>query len=336
MIRRLRDLQAMPTTASEWFAARQRGRANASFEQEFEIWLATSPEHQRQFALCEIAWDLSRRLDTERLKQPSPDASTHTTAPRRRLAFTIGLAASLCIAVVALWLVKSSSSPRAVRYATGAGEQRIVSLADGSEITLNTRTELEATIARGRREVVLKSGEAYFEVAHDPSRPFFVLTSLGQVRVVGTRFVVYVRPHSLDISTEQGLVQVISASLPESTATVFVLPGESAVVTAPDVRPRIRPADLKRITNWRHQRLEFDDVPLAELLEEFSRYTPVPLQAVNAETGALRVSGVFHIGDVAALSKALQAAFGFFVRSSDNGGLVVDCGDCRKVAPDGS
>lgn len=335
MITRLRDLRSMPTTASEWFAARHGGRADPAFERAFEIWLAADPDRQRQFALCEIAWDLSRRPAAESRGLSLPEVPKCTTAPRRHWALGIGLAASMVIAAIALWFTVTMTRSETVRYATDAGEQRSVTLADGSRITLNTRTELEATIGRDR-EVVLESGEAFFDVAHDPARPFYVLTSLGRVRVVGTRFAVYRRPHSLEVSTEQGLVRVSSAGLPESAATLAVRPGESAVIEAPDLPPRLQPADLKRIENWRHQRLEFDTVPLAELLEEFSRYTHVPLRAANEEIGALRVSGVFHIGDVAALSTALQATFGLTIRSSGNYELVADLGGRRHDVSDES
>lgn len=338
MIKRLQSLRPMPATASEWFAARHGGRSDPAFERAFEEWLMADHEHQRQFALCEIVWDLSRGLAAESPRRADPGAPKRVAAPRRRLVLAGGLAACLAVAAMGLWFTGAVTGPQAVRYATGAGEQRIVPLADGSLISLNTRTEIEATIARGRREVVLKSGEAYFDVAQDPSRPFLVLTSLGQVKVMGTRFGVYLRQQSLEVATEQGLVQVSSAGLPESTARVFVRSGESAVIAAPGARPMLlsRPSDLDRIDNWRHQRLEFDDVPLAELLEEFSRYTAIPLQPANADVGALRVSGVFHIGDVAALSTTLNGAFGLVVRNSGNAALIVDCDADRNDAPCGS
>jgi len=323
VIRRLQELRPMPASAAEWFTRRRGSRADPAFERAFEACLAADPEFQRQYALCEIAWDLSRQA-AENLRVSLPEAPVRTIAPRRRWALGIGLAVSVLIAVIALWFTAAGPEPQAVRYATGAGEQRTITLADGSRITLNTRTGLEATIARDRREVVLESGEAFFEVVHDTSRPFRVLTSLGHVRVVGTRFGVYRRLHSVEVSTEQGLVRVSSVGLPETTSAVFVRPGESAVIAAPDARPHLRRSDLERIDNWRHQRLEFDAVPLAELLEEFSRYTPVPLHAANEEVGAVRVSGVFHIGNVAALSKTLQAAFGLVVRNSGSRGLIVE------------
>lgn len=322
MIGGLQELRPTSVSAADWFAARHGGATSPALERAFKQWLAESPENRRQYALCEVAWDLSRQA-AEGLRAPASEEPARAAAPRRRWAFGLGLAASVIIAAVLLWLT-TGSEPQAVRYATGPGEQRTITLTDGSRITLNTRTELEATIARDRREILLESGEAFFEVAHDSSRPFRVLTSLGWVRVVGTRFGVYRRSQSLEVSTEQGLVRVSSAGLPEATAAVLVRPGESAVIAAPDARPRHRRADLERIDNWRHQRLEFDAVPLAELLEEFSRYTAVPLHAADEEIGAMRVSGVFHIGDVAALSRTLRAAFGLVVRDSGSGELIIE------------
>lgn len=70
------------------------------------------------------------------------------------------LAASSLIAAVALWMTLGMA-PQPLHYATGPGEQRIVVLADGSRITLNTRTRLDVTIQNGRRDVVLEGGEAF-------------------------------------------------------------------------------------------------------------------------------------------------------------------------------
>ncbi|MGD9599131.1 MAG: FecR domain-containing protein [Steroidobacteraceae bacterium] len=321
MIKRLQEFRRTPESAADWFAARRRGGQDRALERAFETWLAADPEHQRQYALCEIAWDLSGKA-AERLSVTSPTPFPLRSASRWPWKLGLGLAASVLVAAAALWLTLGSD-PKALHYATGPGEQRSIDLADGSRITMNTRTELRASITPDRREIMLESGEAYFAVAHDTARPFRVLTSLGQVSVVGTRFGVYRRTHSLEVATEDGLVRVTSASLPESTSAVLVRPGEEAVITAADAAPRLRPADLDRIDNWRHQRLEFDAVPLAELLEEFGRYTPMPLHVANDEIGAIPVSGVFHIGDVAALSHTLRAAFGLVVRDDGSGGLVV-------------
>lgn len=328
MIRRLQKMRRTPVTAADWFAARHRGGAGSEghtdpeLERTFEAWLAEDPERQRQYALCEIAWDLARPA-AERLRSPEAQVPEHAGAPLRRWAMGAGIAATALIALAALWLTLASDPPP-LRYSTGPGEQRTIVLADGSRVILNTRTTLSTTILARQRDVALENGEAFFEVAHDPSRPFRVLTPLGQVTVMGTRFNVYRRPGSLEVTTEQGLVRVSSAGQPDATKDLLVSAGEGAAIVAPGAKPQLRHADLRRIENWRQRRLEFDSIPLAELLEEFSRYTTASLHPATPEIGALRVSGVFHLGDITALSVTLDAAFGLEVRDSGDGSWLVD------------
>lgn len=323
MIRLLRRMQRTPTTAAEWFAARRRGDVNPELEQAFDAWLASDPEHQRQYALCEIAWDLALPA-AERLRASTAANTKRRGIPHRRWAVGSGLAATVLVAIAALWL---ASVPQPLHYVTGPGEQRTVLLADGSRITLNTRTALSALIDDNRRDIVLDRGEAFFDVSHDPVRPFHVLTSLGQVTVVGTRFNVYRHSDSLEVTTEEGLVKVSPGEHSDSSAALLVRAGEGAAIVSPGAKPQSRHADLQRIENWRKQRLEFDAMPLSALLEEFSRYTTTPLRAATPEIGALRVSGVFHLGDVAALSTALDATFGLKVQRSADGSLLAEWPD---------
>lgn len=311
-----------PVTAADWFAARQGRPGDPALERSFEHWLSADPEHQRQYALCEIAWDLAGSAAAK-----LPDAVA--AQPRRilvrasRWGTGLSLAASLLVALAVLWQRIPTTSP-ARQYVTGPGEQQLVALDDGSRVTLNTRTEIEVEMSGDSRRVVLKRGEAFFDVARDERRPFRVLTSLGEVRVLGTRFTVYQRQQSIEVSTEQGLVRVLGAGSRDETSAVLVPPGNSAIIPAAGRRPEMRHADLERIRNWRRRLLEFDAVPLADLLEEFSRYTPVPIRAADDELGALRVSGVFHIGDTVALSQALTSAFGLIIRQSGSGPLIVE------------
>jgi transmembrane sensor len=91
---------------------------------------------------------------------------------------------------------------------TAPGEQRTVVLEEGSRITLNTRTRIAVHLARHVREVVLRDGEAFFEVSKDASRPFTVRTSIGSARAIGTRFDVYLEDNHLSVTTQEGKVML--------------------------------------------------------------------------------------------------------------------------------
>jgi transmembrane sensor len=235
----------------------------------------------------------------------------------------VGLAATVLVAALVLWDgLRGGHSPS--KFATGAGEQQLVTLKDGSRVLLNTRSSIEVDVTDRERRVSVTEGEVFFDVAHDKRRPFRVVTAFGAVTVLGTRFTVYQHGGSLEVSTESGLVELQTIESAGPKSSVLVPAGRSAVISAAGHDPELRRADLDRIRNWRRKLLEFDAAPLADLLAEFSRYTPEPIRAADADLGELRVSGVFHIGDTAGLSKALESAFGLVVRRLESGQLIVE------------
>src|SRR5690606_28626324 len=91
---------------------------------------------------------------------------------------------------------------------TGVGEQRTVTLEDGSRVSLNTATRLSLHFDRGVRRVRLQSGEALFEVARDPGRPFVVESGDRQVRALGTAFIVRRDAGRIAVTLMEGSVEV--------------------------------------------------------------------------------------------------------------------------------
>jgi transmembrane sensor len=93
-------------------------------------------------------------------------------------------------------------------FTTGVGEQRMITLQDGSRIYLNSDTRLTVRLDKNRRLVRLAGGEALFDVAKNPSRPFIVDAGEMQVRAVGTEFVVRRDPHELAVTLVEGTVRI--------------------------------------------------------------------------------------------------------------------------------
>jgi transmembrane sensor len=317
VIERLRALRRTPETASEWFAARQRRPGDPELERAFAAWLAAKPEHRREYALREVAWDLAKLA--AKPHTPAAPGRRDDRGARRHLLVGGGLAAALAMVIFTWW---TTASVQAAQFATAVGEQRTVMLEDGSRVTLNTRSVVEVRLYRDRREIDLRAGEAFFEVASDPDRPFTVRTRLGEARVLGTKFAVWLQPQSVEVTTQEGLVRV-AASAPDGAAPVYVRPGERALIDERRGDLRVERADLGRIDNWRQRRLEFDAVPLADALAEFSRYTPKMLRPGDGATGAIRISGVFRTGDVGALGASLKGSFGLEIVSAPDGTWLV-------------
>jgi transmembrane sensor len=298
-----------PRTAEEWFAARLGPRRSA-LETAFSAWLDADPKHRREYAACELAWGL---VGEARI----------TESPRRRpLAMGVAiasLAASLAAIAIGSWVFFRTPAPPLV-FQTGPGEQRMVRLADGSQVTINTRSRLEVRIDRRHRGLRLLTGEAFFDVVKDAARPFIVATDLGIARAVGTRFNVLVENERVEVSTEEGKVLV---QPPDATSGgVLATAGTRATLARGVLQATIDRADLNRIDNWLAHRLEFDRVPLSQVLAEFSRYTPLPIRAATPAVGAVSVSAVLKVGDIDALKATLDAAFGLDVVPQANEWVV--------------
>ena len=300
-----------PSTAAEWFAAR-RGPPDAELERRFARWLAENPRNVDEYALCDLTWELS--ADAAAGLAPEP-----ASRPRwiRRAAVAAAALAACTVAAVAMFWV---NSPAPLRVTTLPGEQRILALEDGSQVTLNTRSALEVRLGRSERSIRMLDGEAFFIVAKDASRPFVVETPLGSARAVGTRFNVFLADQRVEVSTEEGRVLVQSGD--RRGAAVMATPGTRATLERGGATPTLAAADLSRIDNWRAHRLEFDRVPLADALAEISRYTALPIRAGSAAIGRTQVSAVLRTGDVDALRATLKGAFGFELVQTQDGWIV--------------
>ena len=310
-----------PRTAAQWFAARL-GKTDPKLERQFHAWLLEDSTHGEEYALCEIAWEVSHDAAKEAPEPKQPRIRDRPVLPRRAAAFAIAAAA----AALVIWFWP----PSTLAYSTASGEQRTVLLQDGSRVTLNTRTRLTVRLARHAREVDLQQGEAFFEIAKDPLRPFTVHTSLGSARAVGTRFNVYLGKDHLSVTTEQGTV-LVESPLPGSG--VLVAAGSHAELRAGTPRAVVESADLSAALGWLNRRLEADDAPLSDVLREFSRYTNLPLRADTAAIGTLRVSAVLRTGDLEALQATLRGAFGLEIERRGEELVVIDPKDSATRSP---
>jgi transmembrane sensor len=206
-----------------------------------------------------------------------------------------------------------------VRYETRVGEQRDVRLPDGSLVTLNTGTAISIRYDEERRYIELERGEALFSVEHDAARPFDVAAGGTLTRALGTEFNVDLRAAQVTVSVLQGAVRVaaIEAQLPVTALGK----GQALKVHRDDRRVLEAEADLRRIHAWRTRRLEFDDTPLAEAIEEFNRYSSVRVTLGTETLGTVRVSGMFRVGDAESFLFSLREVLN--LQAHESAGEVV-------------
>jgi transmembrane sensor len=200
-----------------------------------------------------------------------------------------------------------------VRYSTANGERRIVTLADGSQLSLDADTEVTVRYSRAMRQLVLDRGRARFEVSHDIARPFTVKADAETVLAVGTNFDVERLDEKVIVTLLQGQVVVRAGdgkAAPQgptpgaqSEQSVMLKAGERLIARS-GAPFSVAPADISSAVSWERARFEFYDEPLSDAVARINRYARIPI-SVDPEAAQLRISGVFHADDTNAFIEAV-------------------------------
>jgi transmembrane sensor len=321
---------------------------SASASQEFSEWLKRSPEHIRAYLeIAHVYADMPapehRRAVADLIAQAKASQEPNVIplnargvvgggaqelpihADRAQRSSWIGLvAASILILVTAgTWLYAARGT-----YGTGIGEQRSITMQDGSIVELNARSKIRIRYDARLRFVELLEGQALFRVAKDHARPFIVRAGTTSVRAVGTQFDINRRNAGTTVSVVEGRVAVVSRTgesgsarpVAESTQSrqptvsrhgdagefsgstassatdrggeIFLSTGEQVMVTGTDAR-KTEHADIAAATAWTRHLLVFDGNALSEVLEEFSRHSKRRLIVDSPELANLKISGQY-------------------------------------------
>lgn len=173
------------------------------------------------------------------------------------------------------------------------GEYRIV-LEDGTKVWLNAATTLKfpAHFSGNTREVYL-TGEAYFEVKHDPGHPFIVHTEDMSIKALGTKFNVQAYPEEAvhQSALIEGLVAVTSAynGLPGGTAILH--PGDGLVTDREGAEATIGSIDPEEVLSWKNGLFVFDNEPIGSIMHKLSRWYNVEVAYENIGENSFHLTG---------------------------------------------
>lgn len=331
--------------AAQWFIEFRTGDIDIAGRRAFDAWLRSSPQHLCAYLEIAAIWNEGGSLDARReldldtlialarrednvisLDGRSPEAaaasrSDRASRPTGMKAHRLAIAASAAFVVLSAAALFWLQSYGAATYETLVGEQRSIRLADGSVVTLNSRSRVLVRFTKQERAVELLDGQALFQVAKNPARPFVVRSGDANVRAVGTQFDVYKKRSGTIVTVLEGKVAVLAAidasvvkssdpyelpaqssaqleesgrppSVPEPDAAVLLSAGEQLTVSA-QVVPRPTHVNVAATTAWRQRQLIFESMPLTEVAEEFNRYSTRKLVVEDLTSNELRLSGVF-------------------------------------------
>ncbi|HKU16165.1 MAG TPA: FecR domain-containing protein [Steroidobacteraceae bacterium] len=341
----LRDPTALPPAqgAAYWLATLSDESCSDAERQQFSQWLRASTRNVEEFLrLSTLTRTASRHGDlwpdssVESLIAQAQASSNVATLESRRADATPArralpwlIAASVAVVAIGVLMTQGTSwqSWFDDTYRTAVGEQRSITLEDGSVVELNTNSQLRARYSGSLRAVELLDGEAIFRVTKDAHRPFRVRTGATDIVAVGTAFNVNADDQRTIVTVLEGRVRVDSRVATAAAGGAQLEPimldiGQQLIVAPARPVVRVSLPGTEKVTSWTQRRLMFEDTSIADAAAEFARYSSRQIRIVDAAIAARRVTGVFDAADPASLIEFLRADATVAVAATGDGWIV--------------
>ncbi len=288
-----RETRSIVDEAAAWLVRCHAGDLDAPAHAALQRWIERSTEHRR-------AWMAAQDLQQTFGQLPAQAALQALQRPRvSRRAVLSGGVLALAAVPTGWWAAREFPWNRwNAAYQTAAGEQHELVMADGSRVTLNTRTALDLIDTHERRGIVLHAGEILVQTAPDPERrrPFVVVTGQGEVQALGTRFTMreVETPERIRYTKVQVLEHAVRLQPRDTRLPLLIEAGQQGRLYRSHAEG---PQTLAvGAGGWAQGQIIADNQPLSAFVEELSRYRGGVLRCDPA-VADLRISGVFQTRD---------------------------------------
>src|SRR3984893_12405213 len=346
---------AIAEQAGEWFVANDEGPLDARDSAALSAWLKASPVHIEEFlgvsaiarnlreARADPEYSLDAILARARAEDDTPVqpfwsrviGAVGGQPGRRLLTATVATAvfAVLTVGWFLSWNVTPTVQPSvsggtaALHFETRHGEQLSRRLADNSILHLNTDSAVTIRYGKNERLVMLTSGQADFEVAHEPDRAFRVIAGSAEIVDLGTKFDVRLEHDSTVVTVIEGRVAVAPSPMTEELGAgsnpghvrrvVQLGANQQISVTEGEWPDTPVAVDAERTTAWLRREIVFDHEPLELVAAEYNRYSSKPIEIATPALRKLPISGVFATDDTEAFIAFLRSLKGVRVEVTE-------------------
>lgn len=335
------QLERINNEAREWFTLMQSGSVSELEQQHLQEWLQANSAHQHAYDQYEMIWqDLGNLKNTKELAalkrsvKPSLRESlrnglrgifsgAQALSPKSPLGVALASAAILVVAVIGFQPEKITTQ----EFATATGEVKKFTLEDGSEITLGAKSQLKAWATDKERHIILVSGQAFFKVAKNPERPFWVDAGETKVRVVGTQFDVRKGSDRTRVAVLEGIVNVSSAnkSANQSTnvAPVVLTAGQQVTRLNEGKFEAVNAISVSELESWRNGRLIYLRASLADVVADANRYFNSSISLGSKNLADLKVTAAVSTNQIDSLTEMLSTSLPIVLERDAKNNIVI-------------
>lgn len=303
--------------AVAWHARFGATSIDSSAIEEFLEW-RSKPGNADAYRRVDRVWRESQGLGSDPAIAEALDGARHRARRSglgRRSVLIGGLAGATALLLIAgAWLWSGRGA-----FATDVGEQRVIRLADGSKVNLDTDSRIRVRFTNGERRIDLDHGQALFDVAPASDRPFVVNAGDTRVTAVGTVFDVRRAGEAVSVTLVSGVIDIAA---PETMTRRRMKAGQQTRVSRSAISTRA--VDVAAETSWTSGRLIFSDIPLEQAVSEMNRYLTDKIELDDPSIRTVSINGVFLVGDRDAFVSAASDGLGLkpVPRADGSVGLV--------------
>lgn len=283
----------------------------------FLAWLAADPANSRALEDARLAWDIAGIVGRDLAARPPRASAWRRLRPRLLMPSMLALASC---ALAAVWIDQVRPDLRlrlTSDYASSPGAPQDLALSDGSRVMLDGGSAMDFTAGAGSRLVTLRKGAAWFDVEKD-GRPFTVRLGETEIRALGTRFGVRDCGACLEVTLEEGSVEITAPGL----SPVRLLPGQQLRLASGE-EAQVAEVDAPEALAWREGRYVFYDASLREVASVLSRHGAGAVFFADETLASHRISGSIGLDDAGSELKALSEALGFRIVPLPGGNLLM-------------
>ena len=285
--------------------------------------IASWSEEEKELAKSRLKKSLNAHIRLEETSSKPASGAWYKLAAS--IVFILGIAA-------ALWYF-TYPQPAEVRYlskSTIRGQKATIVLSDGTRVRLNSESNIRypEEFTGDLREIKLE-GEAFFEVAEDPTKPFVVQSGTVKTRVLGTSFNINAYPESeaIRVTVATGRVQVANGEDP--TSFVQLTRGDQATYSKTSRTLEEKQVDLDRFIAWSDNRIVFEDVSLGEAVDILNRWFDTDIELEKAALAHCDIQGTFENETLTNILESIKFVKGINYQLLGNKKIVITGDSCQ-------
>lgn len=308
--------------AADWLTSMHGEGWNRALQDQFDLWINQSSQHAEIFQDMQHIWTsipsavASVEFKTANIPKPSAFSTFWQPLKIFSLQWKMAALAFCCVISVGIFIGQFQNSDKRQwqSYETAIGENKSITLKDGSHLVLGAASSIRWQLGDHQRLLTLLTGQVFFDIAKDSDRPFIIQAGLSSIEVVGTQFDIRKIQNKTEVSVLEGHVKVYQMSYQngasdeptDAQSKVSLFAGDKLKIRYGVMEGNLEKISLNEISAWQNGRFVYRNADLADVISDAKRYYQGDINLHGKGLESLKVTTTFTLEQIDSMGYALE------------------------------